>query len=282
MPHARLTHPTRPTLEFRQGQTDEESIEAVADITAEIGVNRPPLVHIETRERTRRITGRVTAPRRAQNDGTTSDWEQALANYVDLLEAHCDEFQGFPPSSGYTFVDDIRSESLNAVLHGVEWTLMPGSPYEIEFSADVTIGRGTFDDRAIQTRDPSVDTAMSVPAKAGGNDLPGLREMVVRREFGIDPRPVYDVSSAENNDIVASDGVRQMVTYRGTHTGTDATRAAADAALAGLQGSQVTFETRFPGYDLDGFVLDYSSNLEARLGAGMHQYSLVFIEGDRA
>ena len=280
MPHTRLTHPTRGTLEFRQTQTDEERREAVGSIAAELGVDRPPLVHIQTRDRTRSLRGRVTGPRRAAADPDTDDWQQALANYVGLLESHVSEFQG----TGYTFEDDIRDVSVNAVYHSLEWTLKPGAPYEIEFDCGITIGRGTFGTRGLDRRTPTVDTSMDVAARVDGKDLPGLRQMAVSRSFGINPNPVYNRTSAENNDVVATEGVRHEISFEGTHTGTDAERTAADDALHALIGQQtpVTFETRFPGYNVEGYVMGYNSTLEARFGTGSHHYSLRFIEGTKA
>lgn len=279
MPHARITHPSRPTLEFRQGQRDADTREAVASVAPELATDRNPLVHIQTRNRQRQITGRVTAPRREANDSNTSDWEQALANYVDELEAHCDEFQGF---DGYTFTDDIRSESFPVVFESVEWTLAPGAPYEIEYDLNLLIGEGVLESRSLDLREPTVDTSMSVAGRVGGEDLPGLREFQVARTLEFDTNALYGKDSAANNDIVAQEGVQHELVFRGTHTGSDSTRAAADSALESLIGTQVTFETRFPGYDLDGFVLGYDSNLEQRFGTQSHQYVLRFIEGERA
>ena len=275
MSHARLTHDSRPTLEFRQGQRDEDSRSAVANIASPPGFDAPPFVHITTRERSRKIIGRVTAPRRARNDGSTSDWQQALANYVDELESHCNEFQG----TGYTFVDDVRSESINVAYPSLEWVLQPGTPYEIEFTVELVVGEPYLEAKALNKRTPTVDTGMSVVAKVDGNDLPGLRDMRSKVSFEYDTAAIYDKSSAENNGIIATSGTKQQFSIEGTHTGTDAQRAAADSALDALIGTQVTLETRFPGYDLTGYVTSYDSNLEASFGTGRTDYSLEFVEG---
>lgn len=283
MTHARLTHPDRPTLEFRQPQSDTDTQDSNPNIMTDLGSDSKPLVHIESKERSRTLRGVVTGQRRAASDPDTDDWRQALANYIDVLESHVDEFQGFHPESGYTFEDDVKNESLNAVYHGVSWTLSKGSPYEVEFEADVTIGRGTFESDRVRRRNPTVDSGMSVAARVGGVDLPGLRRMQVNREFEIDPKGVYNKSSAENNDVKASDGVQQQVVFEGTHSGSRSARRSADAALAGLQdGSQYSFETAFPGYVLDGFVVGYETAFEARFGKQRHDYTLRFVEGEPA
>lgn len=283
MTHARLTHPDRPTLEFRQPQQDTDNQESETNIMTDLGSDSKPLVHITTKQRSRSIRGTVTGPRRAANDPNTSDWRQALANYVDVLESHVDEFQGFHPESGYTFEDDVKSESLNAVYHGLSWTLSKGSPYEVEFEADVTIGRGTFESDRVRRRNPTVQSGMSVAARVGGVELPGLRRMEVSREFPVETKAVYDKDSAENNDVAASEGVQQQVVFEGTHSGSRSARRSADAALAGLQdGSQYSFETAFPGYSLDGFVVGYETAFEARFGKQRHDYTLRFVEGEPA
>lgn len=290
MAHARLTHPTRPTLEFRQAQTDDETTEAVTNIASDLGTGNPPLVHVETRERSRSIQGRVTAPRRARNDADTSDWEQSLANYLDRLESHVDELQGFggttgevSPGSGYTLVDDERDESLNVVYHRMDWTLKNGQPYDVEFSLDLTVGRGTFDNEPIERRNPTVQSDMDVAARVGGVDLTGLRQMQVSREFDVETMAVYNPGSAENNDVKATGGTQQQIVFEGTLTGTRAEREAAEDSLRGLEdGSRVSFETRFPGYSLDGFVTSFESGVESRFGTRMHQFTLQFMEGEKA
>jgi hypothetical protein len=94
---------------------------------------------------------------------------------------------------------------------------------------------------------------------------------------------VYDVDNAENNDVVPEDGDQQTITFRGTLTGTEAERRAVENDLKALQdGDQRTFKTRFPGYSLDGFVTNYTSSIEARMGETMTQFDLEFIEGERA
>jgi hypothetical protein len=49
MPHATLTHPTRPDLAFQQAQQDTDATEAVSNVAPLVGDDQPPLVHIETR-----------------------------------------------------------------------------------------------------------------------------------------------------------------------------------------------------------------------------------------
>jgi hypothetical protein len=277
----RLTHPTRGTLEFRQAQQSEDQRESVADIAPELGVDRPPLVHITTQNRRRTLRGRVSAPRRAQNDPDTSDWEQALANYADVLESHCDEFQGFDADT-YTFEDDVRDENLTAVYESLSWTRTQGSPYEFEFEVSALIGEGVMESRARDPRNPTVDTSMGVAAKCGGEDLPGMRQFRSERSVGFEPNAIFDKESAENNDIVANEGTQQRWVFEGTLTGTQSARASKDSALRDLQGTQQTLETRWPGYHVNGFVLNYNSDIEARFAGNRTHFSLTFIEGQRA
>jgi hypothetical protein len=220
----------------------------------------------------------VTGPRRADADPDTDEWQQALANYVDELQAHVNEFQG----NGYTLEDSIRGENLNCIYHAAEWTLMPGVPAEIEFSVDVTVGRGTFGTETIQRRNPTVQSGMQYAATVGGEPLPGLRQFKSRREMSTQTNAVWGKDTAENNDVVAQEGPTQRWTFEGTHTGTESERASADATLRGLIGSQVTLQTRFPGYAVDGYVLNYDSDFEQRHGERKHHFTLEFIEGKRA
>ena len=279
MPHASITHPRRGSLEFRQAQQDGDTQSADANVISDTGSGLPPLVHVESRERERQIRGLVTGPRRAEADPDTNDWQQALANYIVQLERHVDTLQG----EGYTFEDTIRGETVNAVYHAVEWTLKAGRPYEIDFDATLTIGSGVFPPEPLDVPDVTVDSSMDVAARVGGVDLPGLRQMRVRREFPTDVTPLYNKSSAEVNDVKASGSTQHQIEFEGTHTGTDSQRAAADDALEALIGdSSTTFETRFPGYSLDGAMMEYESNLESTFGTNMHQYRLRFLEAREA
>lgn len=286
MPHARLTHPSRPTLPFRAGQQDEYSREAVANIANELGTDRTSLVHTETRDSRRTIRGTVSAPRRARNDADTSEWLQALANYVDTLESHVNEFQGSP---GYTVEDDQLDISKSCVIEGVEWSLTPGKIYEVDYETTVAVGEGTFESGSVDPRNPTVDTGMNVMLRVDGNDLPGFRDYRVRKEIGTEVKGIFDRESAENNDVLIDQGVQQTVAFEGVHSGSRSERASADAALDALVASEnsVTLETRFPGYSLDGFVTAYSSTFEQQRTLGdaqdsSHRYRVEFTVGQRA
>lgn len=279
MTGARLTHPTRSTLPFHQRQSDEQTTEAVANIANELGVDRPSLVQTETREVDRQIRGRVTAPRRSRDSGT-ADWVQSLADYVDLLESHVDEYQGF----GYTLEDDDLNISKKCVLESVEWTLTPGQPYEFEYTATVKVGEGTFETDTISRRNPTVNTGMNVLLRIDGVDLPGFRDLRSSRSIGTEPKAVFDRSTAENNDIVVNEGTQQSFTFEGTHTGTKTERANAHNTLENLAATKdpVTLETRFPGYSIDGFVTAYGPTQESRFGNSLNHYQVEFVRGTRA
>lgn len=277
MTHARITHPTRGTLEFLQPQSDDDTREAVANVPSEVGNPGPPLVHVETRERSRMLRGTVTGPRRARNDPDTNDFRQALANYVTRLEAHVTEFQG---GDGYTFEDDVRGESMPVVYSSVEWSISGGEPYQVDFTAEFDVGQPAMDVRELDYSPPTTQDLGGVAARVGGYDLPGLRDLRVRRSFGVSVNAIYNKSSAANNDIIQNEGERREVTFKGTHTGTKSERATADANLESLiGGGQVALETAFPGYTLDGFVTGYDPSLETRHGGNKHHFELSFMEG---
>ncbi|AFH22462.1 hypothetical protein OSG_eHP27_00050 [environmental Halophage eHP-27] len=281
MSHARLTHPTRPTLEFIQGQQDEYNRDAVANIVREIGTDRTSLVHTETREGRRTIRGSVSGLRRARNDTSTSDARQALANYVDELEAHVDEFQGDP---GYQLVDDQLGYSKSAILESVEWSVTPGQIYEFDYEASAVVGQGVFESKAIDRRNPTVNTSLDTMLRIDGEDLPGMRDYRVRREIGVTTNAVFNRDTAENNDIVPEDGPQQTVAFEGLISGTLSERQTKDAALDALVATRdpITLETYFPGYSLDGYVTAYNSTLEQQRAGNSHRYRIEFVEGQRA
>ena len=278
MSEYRLTHDTRETLHFRQAQSEATQTEAAADITAEMGVDRPPLVHIQGREQETTVEGLVTGPRRATQDADTDDWRQALANYLLRLEAHCDEFQG----EGYTLEHDPLGDSWPVVFHELSWRLLAGQPYELQFEATLTTGRGALSARPIDVPDVTADE-ISVPARVDGHDLTGMREMRVQRAFDVDPDPLYNRSSAADNQVLAESGVQHQLQFSGTHTGTASERQAADDTLRDLIGAGVVdFETALPGYTLSGKVIGYESDFQQGFGTGQHHYTLTFLEAIKA
>lgn len=286
MSHIRLTHPTRSTLEFRAGQSDEYERSAVADVVNELGTDRRSLVHTQTRESTRTVRGSVSGLRRARNDGTTADAQQALANYAATLEAALDEYQG----DGYTLVDDQLDYSKNGVLERVQWSLSPGRTYELDYEADVVIGRGTYETRAERDLSPSVnngkdgDPDMDVMATVDGQPLPGMQDFRMEKTVGMTPTAVFGRDTAENNDVVFEEGTQRTLTFEGVHSGTLAERQTADQALDALVATEneLEFVTRFPGYSVQGFVTGYVSDLNESRGGNSHRFRLQFTEGEKA
>ena len=280
MADARLTHPTRSTLPFHQRQQDDDETSAVLDITSEIGTRRKPLVHAKTRERTEPIRGLVTGNRRARNDPNTSDPRQALANYADLLESHADDFQGL----GYTYEDDLLDESLNGILTSVQWSLSPGDPETLAYETGFTVGRGTLDAKPINRRNPTYDTSMSTMLRVDGIDLPGMRDYQVQTSIDIETNAnIKGGNNAENNDLVIPEGGGRQTTvvFEGTLTGSASSRNTTDDNLRALvpTDTPITLETKFPGYNLEGFVTGYTSRQRADMGEERHDYRLEFVEG---
>jgi hypothetical protein len=110
----------------------------------------------------------------------------------------------------------------------------------------------------------------------------------VEKSIGVDPTPVFDRDSAENNDIINEEGSQRRVSFEGVHTGTQTERASADSALADLYASKenITLETQFPGYSMDGYLVGYNSTFEQNRAfgstEGSHRYRVEFVEGQRA
>lgn len=281
MADARLVHSDRGTLPFEQRQRDEAQREAQASITAELGTDRPPLVHTETRNHQRNIRGRVTANNLASDDPDTDDQRQALANYADLLESHCDEQQGF---YGYTYEDDILGEELNCAIESVSWSMMRGQPYDFEFDVTVHVGQPTMGSESRNPRNPTPGAPFDTMLRVDGETCPGMRQYEVERSVGFEVKGIWNRETAENNDIVLEEGAQQVIRFEGTITGTREERESKDAALRDrlATADPITLETRFPGYELGGYVVGYNSEQRREHGERMHYYTLQFIEGTRA
>lgn len=288
MSHARLTHPSRPTLEFRTGQQSESQRQAQANVINGVATDRPPLVHTETREVTESERGSVTGLRRAENDPDTSDPYQALANYALELEAHVDEFQG-AGGDGYTYVNDQSGAAKDCVLESVEWSLTPGQRYELDYQATVQIGRAVYQARPIDPESVVAGAPFEAMLRLDGVELPNMRDYRVATSVGLNPRPVFDRDSAENNDIMADGGRQRRVTFEGVATGTRSDRQAFDSAVEQRLATRdpITLETRFPGYEIDGYLIAHSPTWEQQRSFGdardgANRYSITFIEGTRA
>lgn len=288
MSHARLTHPVRPTLTFRGGQSSETQREAVASVTNELATDRKPLVHTETRDVRNTERGTATGIRRAQNDPDTSDAYQALANYAVELEAHVDEFQGASVDDGYTYENDQTDTGQAAVLESIEWSLTPGRRYELDYEGSIIVGNGTMSAEDISPESVTVGATFDAMLRLDGIELPGFRDYRVSTSIGVDPNPVFNRESAENNDIINTEGRQRRVAFEGVHTGTQTERAADDAALSDRLATKenVTLETRFPGYSMDGYLVGYNSTFEQNRAfgstTGSHRYRIEFVEGQRA
>jgi hypothetical protein len=191
-----------------------------------------------------------------------------------------DEFQG----DGYTLVDDQLATDTQGVLESVGWSRSQGQPYEFEWTATFRAGRGTFTERDITRRNPTPNTGMSVPLRVDGVDLPGFRDYRTERSVGVQANAVFDRDNAENNDIVFESGTEQRYTFEGVHTGGPTERANATAALNDLVATreEVTLETRWPGYSVDGFVVAFDPTQQARFAGEMNHYRLEFLAGQRA
>lgn len=286
MTHARLTHPTRPTIEFRGGQQSDQQREAVANVTNELATDRTPLVHTETRDVRFAERGTATGLRRAAGDPDTTDARQALANYAVELEAHVDEFQGDP---AYSYVADQTGDETNAVLESVEWSLTPGRTYELDYEASIIAGRSTFAAEGITPEDVTVGPATGPMLRVDGVACPGMRDYRVATSIGVETSAIFNRSTAENNDVLPGEGRQRRVSFEGVHTGTRSERATADAALNDLLATKtnITLETTFPGYSMDGFLIGYNSTFSQNRSfddatEGSHQYRIEFVEGQRA
>ncbi|AFH22175.1 hypothetical protein OSG_eHP18_00090 [environmental Halophage eHP-18] len=268
MPDARLTHTTRATLPFRQRQQDDDETTAQANITKQVGVDSDPLVHTETRERSQPVRGLATGSR------------QDLADYADKLEAHVGEFQG----DGYTYEDDLLNTSVQCILERIKWSLKPGRTDSLQYEADLQIGRGTMEAQPIRRRNPTYNASMTPMLRVDGIDLPGMRSYELERTVGAEVNAVFDRSTAENNDIVVNEGESTQITFEGTLTGPLSSRESTDNQLRALAPTSdpVTLETKFPGYSLDGYVLEYVSRQRGNMGEQRHDYRIVFVEGIKA
>jgi hypothetical protein len=225
------------------------------------------------------MEGTVTAPKLSQDSAFSSDWRQALAEWIVKFESFCYELQG----AGYDLVDNNRNKTVAVVLERTQWRLTAGAPYEIEWEIEVRLGEGVLPQDARTEKTANVQTSMTVPASVGGFDLPGLRDLTVERSFEVNENALAFEDTAENNLIVADSGVSHRIRYRGEFAGTATERQQFDSDINSLIGDEGrTFQTRFPGYSVDGVVLTFRSDFQAQFAGNKHNYELEFLESEPA
>jgi hypothetical protein len=266
------------TLVFEGAQQDERSETANPNLYND-PTQRDTKVHVDERESEIGVNGRLSAPRLAQRDAYSDDWRTALAEWVVQYESFCTQLQ----APGYTFIDPLRDISRTVVMDSVEWTINAGSPYEIQFQTNLITGEAVLEpqDIAEKTANPKPKTdPMGVIA---GTNLTGFTSMSVRRFFKTktNPKAYSGIDTATKNEIVAESGLTHKIEYEGQFTGDYAERQSFDNTLDALIGKtdEITFQTAFPGYAIDGALLRYDSNFAAETGVKMHSYQLEFMEG---
>ncbi len=274
-----LQHPSVGTLELRRAQQDERNEDTQPEIFNDPAVDSPPLVLVAERTGSYTMEGTVTAPKLSQDSAFSDDWRQALAEWIVKFESFCYELQG----AGYDLVDTHRNKTVPVVLNRTQWRLTAGAPYEIEWEIEVDVGEGVLPQEPRTEKTANIQSAMTVPASVGGFDLPGLRDMTVQREFDVDPNARAFEDTAESNIIIGDSGVMHQIRYRGEFAGTATERQTFDSDINSLIGDEGrTFQTRFPGYSVDGVVLNFRSDFQAQFAGNKHNYELEFLESEPA
>lgn len=266
------------TLVFDGAQQDERGETANPDLYNDPDVEQAPKVHIDVRESEISVNGRLTAPRLAERPEYSNDWRTALAEWVVQYESFCTQFQ----QPGYTFVDPLRDISRNVIMDQAEWSINAGAPYEIQYRTNLITGEGVLSKKDVAEKTANPQPVSDPMGILGNTDLTGLTSMSVIRSFDteVNPRAYTGIGTATKNEVVANSGVTHRVEYEGQFEGTRQERQDFDNALDSLVGTeQTTFQTAFPGYSLDGTLLNYNSNYGAETGTKMHAYTLEFLEG---
>lgn len=267
------------TLVFDGAQQDERGETANPDLYNDPTNPDPPQVHVDVRESEIGVNGRLSAPRLATRAEYSNDWRTALAEWVVQYESFCTQFQ----RPGYTFTDPLRDISRTVVMDNAEWSINAGAPYEIQYRTNLITGEAVLEDRDVAEKAATPQPVSDPMGVLGDTDLTGLTSMSVVRSFDteVNPRAYTGIGTAEKNEIVAKSGVTHRVEYEGQFEGTRAERQTFDNTLDGLVGTEeTTFQTAFPGYAIDGSLLNYNSNYAAETGTKLHAYTLEFIEGE--
>lgn len=272
MTYLTLTHPERPDFNLPQPQSDDNQRQAITDIAAPLGSEEPPNVHTRGRQAERQINGLYLSDR-----GGDQSRRQDVADFIDNLEQRTDQFQG----EGYTLLDEQLDTSRGVILNSSTWQIQPGRPYEVRYELGVQVGIGTAEVQSVGLRNPTVNDSMDTYLEIDGIPLPGMRQYESTTEVPTEVNPRFNRDTAETNDIIIENKETQRIIYRGTHTGPQVDRAAADRALRDLLATKIEVEckTKVPGYTLDGFVTSYNSDFNGDFGETKHNYELEFTVG---
>lgn len=229
------------------------------------------IVDLEKEGRTQ-INGRASAFRIANNPDYSNDPLTALAEYAARLLAHVNGNQGV----GWEVINDYTGRTIPCVIESIEIIRRRSEKYDFEYSMTVLTGDGMMPTRRLdpETADPSTT------ARLAGEDLHEIEEMMITKKQRIrvhtyaTPRPV------EANEIEARSGAQRNITIRGNIPGDESVRESFDTAIRSKIGvnETSTFESPFPGEDLDVVIVNHDSTREAGQ-TQIGKYNIETVEG---
>jgi len=261
------------TIDFWQAQEDRDEREGEVDVSPSATYDSDEAyLSGMTEAHSQETTGIVTGNRLSRQTGYSNDPVTALAEWVQTVMALINGQQG----QGYTLTHDVRDLERNVVLESFGWTRSSGEKLQLEWDLAYRIGEGVMVDNTTSTNPASPSSTWTLDGRDLQHPIQYREEK--RQKLGTDK--MLNASSAEQNTITSESGAVRTITISAEHTGTVSERKAFDDHMKLLIGQDTiaTYQSAFPGHELDVMVNKYESVLEAgRTRVG--EYSLELIEG---
>lgn len=268
---------TSKEVRLRRGQQHNIDSEADADIYSYTG-GRPEDTFVSSlgEKEEHSFVGLVTAPKLSNNQDFSDDWKTALSEYLHKLEgfAYSRQFEG------YTLEDTHRDRTMDICISELNWEIEAGSPYQLSYELTLQTGVGAMPD------DP-ISYGSSTPGGGwtlDGNDLGNFEYISGVRSPQTKVQVRAFAGGPEENDIITESAAERVFNFRGTYPGSNTEQNIFDDTMESLiKNETVTFSTDFPGYNIDGIVISYSSERQSSFGEGsMMKYEFDFHQGEIA
>jgi hypothetical protein len=274
MPNLHLTGPEgNRTVDLWQAQEDRDERDANLDISAFAGSNSDETFLAGlTQQHEAQVTGTATGFRLARQPDYSDDPVLALAEWVQEMMAFVNGKQG----TGLTLEHDERGLTRSIIAKSFGWTRESGAKYEVSWDFAFRIGEGVMVSEEPTPREAYKQSTWALD----GIDLQHPIDYREEKREQLTTAPMVFADTPEENVVKEDSAPVRTIRINGRHTGTRSERNQFDDQIRSLIGQDtiVTYESAFPGHDLDVMVNSYESTREAGL-TRLGEYSLELIQG---
>lgn len=264
------TIPLLGSLRLLGAEEEEDQEQGNTSVNSVSGerVSQPILTGLESVRRFS-LTGRVTAPRLAEDPNWSVDPLIALAEWAVEFESYLHAGQG----DGYTFTTS-EGDTYNVVVEQLGHQREEGKRFELAWDLELlaTAGASRSESRRVETFN------LADSATIEGRDLEHVRAHRVQRQQSFEVYKLGPDTPAAKNEATSKSGPTRKFLLRGQATN-DPEGLKSDLADWVGSDTQVTYKEAFPGREIEGMIDDYQAFWKSR-EPGILDYNLTLIEGE--